>query len=445
MKVKELILRNYKGFGNSPVSVNFCDLENNPNEVTVLIGKNATGKSTILQSIASVVAASVQPRKYPSSLNWPGFDYRYLESGPFTPEVTVKLQFNAVEINATREYAEKIKERIPSFVTPGKAKEVSLFLEYFNDRVISSNVGAFNQTKGYQYALQLPSIERTEALSKVGNIFWYTEQRTFSSILAKLSTEDGKTSSNPDVDVRTILGKWSNFHFRPLHSKIEGQIDRFAQMNNLFGEIFPGRKIEGVAPKRRPEDQLEPEDIWFADTVRNTVYELSNMSAGERSIFPVLFDFVNWNIHNSIILIDEIELHLHPPLQVAFLKLLPKLGKNNQFIITTHSPHILNSVSPHQVRVVRDFSVEPLNHFTEGRDVNSILRDVLGLEERPEEYSKKLSRFYGLLEIESIKEARVAFEELEKNWGTSDTEVVRARFFLEDLEADLQKSEEISG
>jgi len=64
------------------------------------------------------------------------------------------------------------------------------------------------------------------------------------------------------------------------------------------------------------------------------------MSGGERAVFPILVDFANLNIHNSVILIDEIELHLHPPAQQVFLTALPKLGKNNQFIITTHSDYI---------------------------------------------------------------------------------------------------------
>jgi predicted ATP-dependent endonuclease of OLD family len=51
------------------------------------------------------------------------------------------------------------------------------------------------------------------------------------------------------------------------------------------------------------------------------------MSGGERAVFPMLMDFASWNIHNSVILIDEIELHLHPPMQQALLRALPKLGK----------------------------------------------------------------------------------------------------------------------
>jgi predicted ATP-dependent endonuclease of OLD family len=51
-------------------------------------------------------------------------------------------------------------------------------------------------------------------------------------------------------------------------------------------------------------------------------------------------DFANLRINNSIVIIDEIELHLHPPLQQAFFRALPNLGKNNQFIITTHSDYV---------------------------------------------------------------------------------------------------------
>jgi len=66
------------------------------------------------------------------------------------------------------------------------------------------------------------------------------------------------------------------------------------------------------------------------------------MSGGERAIFPILLDFANWNIHNSVILIDELELHLHPPLQQGLLQALRALGENNQFIVTTHSNAVAN-------------------------------------------------------------------------------------------------------
>jgi predicted ATP-dependent endonuclease of OLD family len=80
------------------------------------------------------------------------------------------------------------------------------------------------------------------------------------------------------------------------------------------------------------------------------------MSGGERAIFPILFDFANWNIHNSVILIDEIELHLHPPLQQAMIRAMMRneLGTNNQFIITTHSDSVVQILDDESIIRVGD-------------------------------------------------------------------------------------------
>ena len=103
----------------------------------------------------------------------------------------------------------------------------------------------------------------------------------------------------------------------------------------LFSRIVA---LKGPVLREEIDDFLS--EPWFYLYDGKNQYEISEMSGGERAIFPILMDFVNWNINNSVILIDEIELHLHPPMQQTFLRALPKLGTNNQFIITTHSDHI---------------------------------------------------------------------------------------------------------
>jgi predicted ATP-dependent endonuclease of OLD family len=64
----------------------------------------------------------------------------------------------------------------------------------------------------------------------------------------------------------------------------------------------------------------------------------------------MIFDFANWGINNSIVLIDELELHLHPPLQQGLLNALRSLGRDNQFIITTHSDAVEAIVPPECIR-----------------------------------------------------------------------------------------------
>ena len=53
-----------------------------------------------------------------------------------------------------------------------------------------------------------------------------------------------------------------------------------------------------------------------------------------------LIRMVTEHIHQSIVLVDEIELHQHPLWQRKLLYLLPRIGKNNQIIATTHSAYL---------------------------------------------------------------------------------------------------------
>jgi predicted ATP-dependent endonuclease of OLD family len=89
---------------------------------------------------------------------------------------------------------------------------------------------------------------------------------------------------------------------------------------------------------------------WFFLSDGDHQYELGEMSGGERALFPMIFDLATWNVHASVILIDELELHLHPPLQQGLLKALRSLGRNNQFIITTHSDAVTSIVSEESIR-----------------------------------------------------------------------------------------------
>jgi len=98
----------------------------------------------------------------------------------------------------------------------------------------------------------------------------------------------------------------------------QGQGDIYVDLAKAYQTVFPNRRFYGPAPRANIDEVLaEP---WFYLFDGSRPYELGEMSGGERAIFPILLDFANWNIHNSVILIDELELHLHPPLQQGLLR-----------------------------------------------------------------------------------------------------------------------------
>jgi hypothetical protein len=71
--------------------------------------------------------------------------------------------------------------------------------------------------------------------------------------------------------------------------------------------------------------------------------EIGTLSSGEREVVNVAFDFLLRNPSDCITFFDEPELHLHPGLSYKLLQTLSSIGRNNQFIFSTHSPEIITA------------------------------------------------------------------------------------------------------
>jgi predicted ATPase len=91
-------------------------------------------------------------------------------------------------------------------------------------------------------------------------------------------------------------------------------------------------------------------DFYFLIDRDSRVYDLAEMSSGEQAVFPLIYEFVRLDISRSIVLIDELELHLHAPEQQRLLAALPKIGPDCQFVISTHS-EFLSSAIPNEQEV----------------------------------------------------------------------------------------------
>ena len=104
----------------------------------------------------------------------------------------------------------------------------------------------------------------------------------------------------------------------------------------------------------------------------------------------------------AIVLIDEIELHLHPSWQQRVLTDLARTFPNTQFIVSTHSPQVLTTVRPEQIvrlsredgKIVASRAPEP----TYGAEAGDVLDLVMGVDERPpNEFSEALRRYMRLI------------------------------------------------
>ncbi|NQU21500.1 MAG: AAA family ATPase [Candidatus Nealsonbacteria bacterium] len=130
----------------------------------------------------------------------------------------------------------------------------------------------------------------------------------------------------------------------------------------------------------------------------------------------------------AVVLIDEIDLHLHPSWQRDVIGCLTRVFPNCQFVLTTHSPQVVSEVpsecimslqrSEHDVRIVRPDSAY-------GLDTNRILEDIMAVSERPQLVKTALRRLFRAIEDGNIEAATDRLEKLRGKIG-SDPELAKA-------------------
>jgi predicted ATP-dependent endonuclease of OLD family len=361
MRIQKLRLENFKRFQSQ--DFDFRDPETElAEDLIVLVGQNGSGKSSALQAIASMLGAATGQLSSPAELDWPGFDLSLANAAWNRPvKIEIDFEFTKDELKASRDawliwqYDDKRKGADPDDNMLPAGTNALVTLRYNPDKAnveTTKDNDIFNFRGRYhvnKLARHTPGT--AHLLERVGGVFWYTEHRTTNSLTPIES--NGQTITFEDMDLlRRRMADWFNFHERIRRGEYTlrpGQRDFFSDIERAYKTVFPERSFEGPVPQMMYLDEILGEPRFYLSD-GHSQYELSEMSGGERAIFPLLFDFAYWNIHNSVVLIDELELHLHPPLQQGLLKALRELGKNNQCIITTHSEAVTSIIPEESIR-----------------------------------------------------------------------------------------------
>ena len=116
----------------------------------------------------------------------------------------------------------------------------------------------------------------------------------------------------------------------------------------------------------------------------------------------------------GIVLIDEVDMHLHPKWQQTILTQLRTAFPGIQFIVTTHSPQVLSTVAAENIRIIHENGeIETPTEQSEGIASNEILARILGVNPTPDiDIARKLSEYRALIEDGDYESA--AAEQLKK-------------------------------
>ncbi|RON58961.1 AAA family ATPase [Pseudomonas frederiksbergensis] len=116
---------------------------------------------------------------------------------------------------------------------------------------------------------------------------------------------------------------------------------------------------------------------------------------------------------SGVVIIDELDIHLHPAWQRSIVPALKEAFPNVQFIAASHSPQIIGSLKPEEVIVLNNGDASH-PRVTYGLDSSSVLEEVMGVTQREPEIEKLLSELFSTLEDNDLKKAKVQLEALKK-------------------------------
>jgi energy-coupling factor transporter ATP-binding protein EcfA2 len=178
-----------------------------------------------------------------------------------------------------------------------------------------------------------------------------------------------------------------------------------------FRELLESSTVDPTTLKRLKsfvvEVRLTPRILIRS---REGSFFLSQLSDGEKRLFSIFADIArrlslegdlsHFNMRPAVVLIDEIDVHLHPKWQRKIVPALAELFPTCQFIATTHSPFVIQATAPGKLKVIG--GKKPGDHDYSGRPIEDIVEYVQGIEmpqrsKRAEDMSQAAEKYFRLL------------------------------------------------
>ena len=173
-------------------------------------------------------------------------------------------------------------------------------------------------------------------------------------------------------------------------------------------------------------------------TVQGIDCYLEEVSSGFQSILSLIFAIVEWiegsndDENNYIpdatgtVIIDELDVHLHPEWQLTIRNALETLFPKLQFIITTHSPHLIATAKSGELIVLpelsRSLSVAPTNQVYSGWTTDQILEEIMGVKNLESKlYNTLITKALQYVDANNIIGLNDTISEIKKIVHPSDT------------------------
>lgn len=411
LRIDSLGLNNFRCFSQCEVGFE--------NDLTVLVAENGQGKTAILDAVGIAVGAFVN-----------AITGTYQSRG-----------FGRPDIHFSRHANGEMKSSLPSrFSASGMVTDSEI--EW--DRAILRDSPRPRSTTSGTTALRQSAKGLRERFERVADEVTLPLVAFYGT--GRLWNEQRTTARKKDsIDPRSRLSGYANCFstsspFHGFETWYEGMMREIGAPQ--FASDLPRNIPLLNAVRKAVREVLKPsgwQELNWSSEIQRIVVEheelgqlpLAQMSDGVQSMIALVADIAHrcarLNPHfedesasrtPGILLIDEVDMHLHPRWQQVVITLLQKAFPSMQMIVSTHSPHVLSTVNARSIRIIELSEgiayVRPPHSETRGVESSAVLADAMGVSAMPPvEEAKWLSAYRALVQS--------------SNGDSEDAHILRAR------------------
>jgi predicted ATP-binding protein involved in virulence len=412
MRVKRLQMQSFRGIGD--LTIDFDE-----KEPTVFIGINGVGKSSILDCLAILLS------RFSSAIQ------HSTASGRLFTEEDIKNDKNETHNEIITDFESQKFTWSLTKVKKGRIKDTSTNLSEINK--ITENIKhKLSSSLSEEYNLPV--------------IIYYSTNRAVLDIPLKIR----KQHSFEQIDTYENALSGTGSEFRIFFEWFRKQEDLENELRLENNPDYRDKQLEAVRQAISSLisnfTKLRVRRSPLRMTLQKDGEELivNQLSDGEKCLLAMVGDLArrlaiaNPGLENpldgfGVVLIDEIELHLHPKWQREIIPALTRTFPHCQFIVTTHSPQVIGEIKPQGIYILEKTEngiVAQRPQTSYGRDSNQILEDLMDVPERKEEIKNRLLELFRLIDDGNIPEARKLKQSLEQDIGYDDPEFASADMLI---------------
>lgn len=412
MKINSLEFENFRSFDRAELRLD--------GKSTVIFGVNGTGKTSVLKSVnllyANIINQIVNRKELKQNFNLELDDIKY---GKTQTKIKADFHIEEKQITYYRAMVRKTGKRMHDLAALKNIAD--LFHEKYVDDEQQENIPIFVNYGTNRLVLDIPMRIRNRHIFDIYSAF-------------------DKAIENR-IDFRTFF-EWFRGQedyeneCKVQNSDLQYKDKSLETVKKAMLVMLDGCTNLRVARKPKLEMKVEKNGISL---------NVSQLSDGEKCTMTMFGDLArrlsianplldNPLLGEGVVLIDEIELHMHPSWQRSVLKQLRETFPNIQFIVTTHSPIVLSEVDDdYNVFFLRNLGtsgeIVELKRL-DGFDANYILEEFMGTKSVNVKTEKLINDIYRLIACKAFDEAEGKVKELENITDSANKDVLSAKILI---------------